>query len=71
MLNALLMMRLASSPAFYESEHMLFDGQPVVDPSRRYYYGNSQGTSVFGCLLLPTNAQTPPGLQVASSGLST
>ena len=43
MLNALLMMRLASSEKFYTSEHMKLNNRVVVDPSKRYYYGNSQG----------------------------
>ena len=40
-LNALLLMRLVCSPAFVDDEHVVFNGRSVIDPTRRYYYGNS------------------------------
>ena len=42
MLNALLLMRLIISPAFVNDPHLVFGGISAIDPSRRYYYGNSQ-----------------------------
>lgn len=50
MLNALLLMRLVSSPQFVKDRHVVFNGSSVIDPSRRWYYGNSQvcPCTVFG-----------------------
>eukprot|EP00730_Choanoeca_flexa_P010521 TRINITY_DN1839_c0_g1_i1.p1 TRINITY_DN1839_c0_g1~~TRINITY_DN1839_c0_g1_i1.p1 ORF type:complete len:645 (+),score=114.50 TRINITY_DN1839_c0_g1_i1:2-1936(+) len=67
MLNALLMMRLAASEAFYKSEHMLFDGRVVVDPSKRYYYGNSQG-GIFGSVYMSLSTDVERGVLGVAGG---
>lgn len=51
MLNALLLMRLASSDAFVNHKDMVFNGKPVINPAIRYYYGNSQG-GIFGAVYM-------------------
>lgn len=40
MINALLLMRLATQPSFVDSKHTTFNGTTVIDPTRRHYYGN-------------------------------
>ena len=52
MLNSLWLMKLLTSPAFYDNPVMHFpeygqDG-PVIDPEQRFYYGNSQGAVMGG-----------------------
>jgi hypothetical protein len=47
MINFLMLMRLMQQASFINSKAMTFDGKAVIDPSRRYYYGNSQG-GIYG-----------------------
>ena len=42
-LNALLLMRLMTSDAFIADPAMTFNGSSVIDPTRRFYDGNSLG----------------------------
>ncbi len=45
-LNALLLMKLVSSDAFVNDKHLVFNGKPVIDPTKRFFYGESL---VFSC----------------------
>eukprot|EP00054_Salpingoeca_dolichothecata_P016522 m.96985 g.96985 ORF g.96985 m.96985 type:complete len:639 (-) comp22014_c0_seq1:116-2032(-) len=42
-LNELLLTRLMTSDKFVNDPHVVFNGKSVIDPTKRYYYGNSQG----------------------------
>lgn len=61
MLNALLMMKLAQTSAFYTSEHMLYNGEPIVNTSNRFYYGNSQG-GIYGHVYMATTTDVRRGV---------
>jgi hypothetical protein len=39
MLNALLLNRLVTSSAFIEHPTIAMNGQALIDPARRFYYG--------------------------------
>eukprot|EP00049_Salpingoeca_infusionum_P018359 m.356907 g.356907 ORF g.356907 m.356907 type:complete len:654 (+) comp17657_c0_seq1:91-2052(+) len=61
MLNALLLMRLATSDEFVNNKHVVFNGQSVIDPTRRYYYGNSQG-GIFGTVYMGVTTDVTRGV---------
>lgn len=61
MLNALLLMRLVTSPAFVNDPHVVFNGVSTIDPTRRYYYGNSQG-GIFGSVYMSVTTDVERGV---------
>eukprot|EP00055_Hartaetosiga_balthica_P010956 m.48442 g.48442 ORF g.48442 m.48442 type:complete len:649 (-) comp7397_c0_seq1:95-2041(-) len=67
MLNALLLMRLASSDELINSEHFVFNGNTVIDPTRRYYYGNSQG-GIFGTVYMGVTTDVLRGVVGVAGG---
>eukprot|EP00047_Mylnosiga_fluctuans_P021609 m.106925 g.106925 ORF g.106925 m.106925 type:complete len:638 (+) comp8960_c0_seq3:39-1952(+) len=61
MLNALMLMRLVSSPQFVNDPNVVYGGQSVIDPTRRYYYGNSQG-GILGTVYMGVTTDVPRGV---------
>eukprot|EP01147_Barroeca_monosierra_P006961 gene6961-7613_t len=61
MLNALLLMRLVTSERFINDKNMMFNGSTVVDPTRKYYYGNSQG-GIFGGVYMGISTDVTRGV---------
>jgi len=67
MLNALLLMRLVTSPAFVTHKDVTFNGTSVIDPTRRYYYGNSQG-GIFGSVYMALTTDVERGVLGVGGG---
>lgn len=61
MLNALMLMRLASSDAFVNHKQMMPENRPVIDPARRYYNGNSQG-GILGSVYMAVSTDVERGV---------
>ncbi len=59
-LNAILAMRMMSG-GFVTDPEATFAGQPAIDPSQRFYYGNSQG-GIFGAALMTLHVDVTRGI---------
>lgn len=60
MLNALVLMRFMST-AFVHDPTVTFNGKTVIDPSKRFYYGNSQG-GILGTVYMGATTDVERGV---------
>jgi hypothetical protein len=58
-LNSLLAMRMISG-RFVDDANVQFDGKSVIDPTQRYYRGDSQG-GIFGCTYMALTTDVTNG----------
>jgi hypothetical protein len=59
MLNALLLNRLVTSDAFINHPTVAMNGQPLIDPAKRLYYGAGRVAPLRGAT--PASNQSPAG----------